>query len=179
MTMSATAAPAAVTELADGFVRLMRTFNRARDQYHADDNDLEWHQAIVLKSIHQLGPLRLGRLADHLRLDPSTLSRHVSTLVKDGFVERVADQEDGRASVLRVTPKADPVLAEIEARRVEFFASVVTDWSEADIRDFVGSLSRFESDFRRRLEQLSPAPTPSSPNSSQTEAASAAAPEEN
>ncbi len=156
--------------VADQFVRVMRAFNRAREHYHSDSAELEWHPAIVLKTISLHGPLRLGKLADHMHLDPSTLSRHVSSLVKHGYVERVADQDDGRASVLRTTPKAAPVLADVDARRVQFFRAILADWSDAEIRAFAGGLERFEHDFSREIDRLTTEQNPAAPT---------AAPEEN
>ena len=60
----------------------------------------------MLKCLQTEGPLRAGALADCLQSDPSTVSRQVAALVKDGLLERRADPDDGRASLLVLTDAA-------------------------------------------------------------------------
>jgi DNA-binding MarR family transcriptional regulator len=58
----------------------------------------------VLHHLAVGGPCRSGTLADALSLDASTVSRHVRSLVGEGLVEGSRDPEDGRATVLTITP---------------------------------------------------------------------------
>src|SRR5436309_648324 len=51
----------------------------------------------VLMAIAQAGPRRLNDLAEEFGLDKSTMSRHVSTLIRLGLVDRDPDPVDGRA----------------------------------------------------------------------------------
>ena len=66
--------------------------------------------------------MRAGALAECMQSDPSTVSRQVAALVKDGLLERRADPADGRASLLVLTEKADAVLADHDRVRLEYFA---------------------------------------------------------
>src|SRR5262245_11500612 len=59
---------------------------------------------ILLKNLIHMGPSRSSALAAAVHSDPSTVSRQVAALVRDGLVERRADQDDGRASLLAATP---------------------------------------------------------------------------
>ena len=54
----------------------------------------------LLKALAMHGPRRSSELAAAVHSDPSTVSRQVAALVRDGLIERQADPEDGRASVL-------------------------------------------------------------------------------
>lgn len=133
-----------VAAVADNFVGLMRSFNRARDRMlAAAADDVEWSSHILLNVLRKGGPMRAGAIAEGLQSDPSTVSRQVAALVRDGLVERRADPDDGRASLLVLTAKADGVLAEHDQRRLEFFATVLDGWTDADVRRFADQLGRF------------------------------------
>ena len=71
------------------------------------------------------------------------MSRQVASLVKDGLLERRSDPDDGRASLLALTDKADDVLAEHDRIRLDYFAQMLDGWSETDLRLFAGLLDRF------------------------------------
>ena len=133
-----------VAAVADNFVELMRSFNRARARMlAAAADDVEWSSHILLNMLRNGGPMRAGALAECVQSDPSTVSRQVAALVRDGLVERRADPDDGRASLLVLTPKADTVLAAHDRRRLEYFAKLLDGWSEAELRRFAGQLRRF------------------------------------
>lgn len=133
-----------VAAVADNFVELMRSFNRARARMlAAAADDVEWSSQILLNVLRNSGPMRAGALAECVQSDPSTVSRQVAALVRDGLIERRADPDDGRASLLALTPKADSVLAAHDQRRLDYFAEVLDGWSEAELRRFAGQLRRF------------------------------------
>ncbi len=60
-------------------------------------------QCLVLMDIDDSGPLTMGQLASHLRLDHSTLSRTVDGLVQKGLVERLQDDSDRRMVWIQLT----------------------------------------------------------------------------
>ena len=67
-----------------------------------------WSDPGAFPVLHHLavrGPSRQGPLADALGLDASTVSRHVRSLVADGWVEVARDPDDGRATVLTITAR--------------------------------------------------------------------------
>jgi DNA-binding MarR family transcriptional regulator len=133
-----------VAAVADRFVALMRTFGKARARMlAAAAHDVEWSAHVVLKCVENEGPMRASAIADLLRSDPSTVSRQVASLVKDGLLERRSDPDDGRASLLALTDKADDVLAEHDRIRLDYFAQMLDGWSETDLRRFAGLLGRF------------------------------------
>ena len=137
-----------IADVADNFVALMRSFNQARTRMlAAAAHDVEWSAHVLLRALANEGPMRAGALAECVRSDPSTVSRQVATLVRDGLLERRADPVDGRASLLVLTPRADDVLAEHDEIRLQHFARMLADWSERDLRRFATLLQRFTADF--------------------------------
>jgi DNA-binding MarR family transcriptional regulator len=142
------AAEAPVTEVADNFVALMRSFARTKARFMAAaEHNVEWSAQIILRQLANEGPMRASSLAECLHSDPSTVSRQVAALVKEGLVERRADPEDGRASILALTPKADSVIAKHEQLRVQHFAGMLSEWNDRDLRRFADLLRRFTHDF--------------------------------
>ena len=137
-----------VTGFADTFVRLMRAFVRARTRMlAAAQHDVEWSAHIMLKVLETEGPMRSSALADAIQSDPSTVSRQVAALVKDGLVERRADPVDGRASLLVLTDKAADVLTDHDDIRTQHFAHMLDGWSARDVHQFARLLERFTDTF--------------------------------
>lgn len=137
-----------VGEVADTVVQLMRSLQRAKARYLAlARHDVEWSAQLILRQLAAHGPMRASAIADYLQSDPSTVSRQVATMVKDGLLERRADPEDGRASILALTSKADAVIAEHERLRHTHFEDLLADWSERDLSRFATLLRRFATDL--------------------------------
>jgi DNA-binding MarR family transcriptional regulator len=143
-----------VAAVADTFVALMRIFVRTRSKLlAAAQHDVEWSAHVLLRAL-STGPMRASALAEAVESDPSTVSRQVAALVRDGFVERRADPEDGRASLLVLTAKADEVLRAQNEIRVEHFNRMLSDWSAHDLRTFAELLGRFTADYDEANTEL-------------------------
>jgi DNA-binding MarR family transcriptional regulator len=95
------------------------------------------------------GPQRAGDVAEAVCSDPSTVSRRVAALVKDGLIERHADPDDGRASLLAVTPKGHAALERSRRRKAEIFANTLSAWPIEKRRALVALLGEFTDDFQR------------------------------
>jgi DNA-binding MarR family transcriptional regulator len=144
-----------VVAVADNFVALMRNFQKTRARLMAAAaNDVEWSAHVLLKCLHSEGPMRASAIADVVHSDPSTVSRQVAALVKDGLLERRADPADGRASILVLTPAADEVLAEHDRIRLEHFERMLEGWSDSDLRRFAGLLGRFTEAYATNIDWI-------------------------
>lgn len=108
----------------------------------------------LLKALAMHGPRRSSELAATVHSDPSTVSRQVATLVRDGLVERQADPEDGRASVLVPTERGLELLAEQRKRMALALAQVVRNWDPDDVSRFLELFERFVADHERALPKL-------------------------
>ena len=109
---------------------------------------------ILLKTLVHQGPSRSSALAAAIHSDPSTVSRQVAALVRDGLVERRADQEDGRASLVAATPKGVALLEDFRSRMGLALARVVKDWAPDELERFVELFERFVGDHERFLPTL-------------------------
>jgi len=89
-------------------------------------------------------------LAAHCALDPSTISRAVAALVRDGLVRRAADPSDGRASTLALTPHGREVLDGTNAWYEEELAEALKGWTADDLATLSALLQRFCDDLMNR-----------------------------
>jgi MarR family transcriptional regulator for hemolysin len=69
--------------------------------------------------------IRQAALAESLEVKPITLTRLIDRLEAAGWVRRTADPEDRRASLLYLTPKAQPILDQMWARADEARADLL------------------------------------------------------
>ncbi len=86
----------------------------------------EAHAITELTRVGALGQVELGR---RLHLEKSSVSRVVAQLVRRGWVERLADQRDGRASLLRLTAAGQEAalqLAQARAAKVARLLAHIT-----------------------------------------------------
>src|SRR4051794_11945552 len=120
-----------VSTLSDQVPRFMRLAHAIKSSLGADSRDRA--ALVLLFPLVRLGPLRQGALADLVHADPSTVSRHVTSLVERGFVTRVADETDGRASRLVVTDAGHAQLEELRHQREAHLESITAAWTEEDL----------------------------------------------
>ncbi|MBB5957018.1 DNA-binding MarR family transcriptional regulator [Saccharothrix tamanrassetensis] len=90
-------------------------------------------------------------LARRTGLDPSTVSRAVAALVADGLVERRADPDDGRASVLVVTAAGHAVLAEARGWYADLLNRALANWSPSEVEALTSALGRLNTDVEGAL----------------------------
>lgn len=109
---------------------------------------------MLIKTLAHLGPSRSSALATAVHSDPSTVSRQIATLVRDGLVERRADPEDGRASVLVPTETGLKLLEEQRRRIGLALARVVRQWAPEEVDRFLDLLDRFVADHERSLPEM-------------------------
>ena len=133
-------------------IRLVRLLERKHAQYRAEHPDaVERPTYMLLVHLVKDGPQRASALAESVHSDPSTVSRQIAQLVRLGLVERTADPEDGRATLLAATAEGHRVFEENRRTRTERIAELLAGWDPADRRRFAQLLARFTSDFETTI----------------------------
>lgn len=129
-------------------VRLVRASHAIRGQIHARQGEgLEWAGYMLLLQLCKEGPQRSSALAANACIDPSTVSRQVSQLVSLGLVERRADPDDGRASLLAATDQGQARHQAVHDRRDRAFSHLLDGWSDDDVRLLTDLLHRLNESF--------------------------------
>jgi DNA-binding MarR family transcriptional regulator len=149
----ADAATGSDVDLIDAVLDLIHTFATIKVRLAAvRDGDQSPVQA--LGKLIAGGPARSGELASRMCADPSTVSRQVAALVRTGLVQRQADPDDGRASVLAPTEAGLARFAEHRSRRAQAMAPAVADWSDEDRATFAQLLRRFVGGVSEHREEI-------------------------
>jgi DNA-binding MarR family transcriptional regulator len=136
--------PQTVAGVAESFSDLQRTVRRAKARLLATSGeDIDSATQAVLHTVGARGPMRASALAVCVQSDFSTVSRQAATLVRRGLLERRADQDDGRASLLAVTAAGQAAIDQHERGKQAFFEAVLSGWSDAEMQHFTQQLARF------------------------------------
>ena len=106
-----------------------------------DALDLGQVDALDLLVFH--GPVRMGELAESLRVDASTATRAVNRLVDTGLAQRRRSDEDGRVMVVAITKRGNEVHRALTARRREALEGILTDFNARDRQQLAALLERF------------------------------------
>ncbi|MDT7554506.1 MAG: hypothetical protein QOI16_3042, partial [Pseudonocardiales bacterium] len=102
--------------LVDEFWALSRRL-RAMAREALAEWDVTPSQARALGVLRRHGPLRLGDLAEHLRIVPRSATEVVDALEERALVDRRPDPADRRATLVALTARGDEVAAGIRAAR--------------------------------------------------------------
>lgn len=89
--------------------------------------DISVTQCYALEALAEHGPLRLGALAERLRLDKSTASRVIGALVRKGYAAQGRDARDRRAVAIAITRAGRRLYERITAELIEQQKLVVAD----------------------------------------------------
>jgi DNA-binding MarR family transcriptional regulator len=107
---------------------------------------------VILCLLDDHGPQRLGQIACVFRLDPSTITRQVQTVVRLGLAEKTTDPSDRRASILSLTTEGKAAVNSARESRQQFLAMLLDGWTDAERERFLGYLTRFNGEIRAWLE---------------------------
>jgi len=119
-------------------VRHLETFGRRSSLYVRVDRA----GYLVMRMLDELGPVTANALARSLRLDSSTVTRQITALESQGFVERCANPADGRSSTIVLTPQGRQSMRDVEAERRRHIEALVSGWEDAGQVDLGIALTR-------------------------------------
>ncbi len=130
-----------IRALSEQMPRFMRVIHGLKNQ-HAAEGGRDRAAHVLLFPLCRVGALRQGALADLVHADRSTISRHVTALVEQGLVRRVADESDGRASVLVITDAGRVQLDRLRAEREAYLRQVTAGWTDEELTTFTALFDR-------------------------------------
>ncbi|MEO8328412.1 MAG: MarR family transcriptional regulator [Candidatus Nanopelagicales bacterium] len=104
----------------------------------------------LLAHLIEMGPTRLGDLAEHACLSPSTVSRHVKELEDAGYLLRARETDDKRATVLEVSPAGQVLVEATVAHKLEVLSRAVESWSADDTSTMTTMLRRLADSLAQR-----------------------------
>jgi DNA-binding MarR family transcriptional regulator len=99
---------------------------------------------------------RMSELADALRVDPSTATRAVQRLLRDGLAERAANADDGRVVMVSITPSGVARHDAVVAVRRSFFGSVLAEFERGERERLAELLERLVGAVDHYVDRLDP-----------------------
>jgi DNA-binding MarR family transcriptional regulator len=117
------------TTAEDAVLRLLLVMGR-RIRARLDGDTVDPAQAALLNVLKNDGAMRLGDLAEAMRLDASTVSRHVHQLGDRGLLALDPDPEDGRARIVAITDAGLTGLQHTLDQRRAVVAAAMADWPD-------------------------------------------------
>lgn len=141
---SAEARDAHALEIEQGVAVLYRA-SKARVKRLVEhlDPDMQTAGYLVLRYVMANEPIRAGDIATALSMDKSAVSRQLTTLRDSGLIEAQPDPEDGRASLVVASDKANERLDEFRTELKSDYERILASWDAADIEAFARLLKKF------------------------------------
>lgn len=96
-------------------------------------------------------PLRVGEIADRMQVVGPHITRQVQALEQRGLVQRIADPNDKRASLIEPTPAGTQAAQTYLTTVLGFFREVVAEWPAQDRADLGRLLGKLADDITARL----------------------------
>ena len=98
---------------------IVRTARRLRQEA---GTELSPSLTAALATVQRHGPMTPSELASRERIQRPTATRVLARLEEMGLVARTADPQDGRSTLIAVTPPAVALLDELRTRKTAFLA---------------------------------------------------------
>ena len=139
-----------IEEIRRALVTLRRLFQRKElaelwSAAFGEDTQLDYTELRLLDAVGMSPSTTVGDVAQRLGIDPSRASRQVSRAVASGYLERRAEQADGRKVVLAVTRAG----ASLQKRGSDLTRARIVlataRWSAREREQFAALFSRFAS----------------------------------
>jgi DNA-binding MarR family transcriptional regulator len=119
----------------DRFSRVMMSVARGLGRIgreRARSGDVTPQQAETLQLIAERGAVSTSTLATLLGIDPSTASRNLSGLEREGFITRKKGSDDGRQTDVRLSPRGKRTAESVTTDAAGAFAELIEKVSRGD-----------------------------------------------
>lgn len=138
---------------------LLRLADRNRRRSRRLEGTLERSAYLALGRLIEEGPAGINEIADHLRLDASTVTRQVLQMEAAGHVSRGRDEADARRSVIAATPTGIAAWEATRRARADVYAEVLAEWDDDALDVLARSLTRLNASLDASLDASTrPAP---------------------
>jgi DNA-binding MarR family transcriptional regulator len=112
--------------------------------------NLDRSEYLLLSELELAGPLAINVLAEHLLLNLSTASRQIAVLESKDYVKRYPDTNNGRISLIEITPGGLDILHKVQKARHDAYADILKEWNGDRLQHLEDSLTRLNRDLKQR-----------------------------
>lgn len=97
----------------------------------------------LLIAVWNAETIRMNALAHMMGLKPRTITEHVDALERDGLIQRIADPDDRRATLLKLTEEAHSQVLQIKADQEQISEKLLTNLSPQQRSELIQLLTLF------------------------------------
>jgi DNA-binding MarR family transcriptional regulator len=103
----------------------------------------------LLTVIRREGPIRLTELAMNIGVGKPSVSRQIAFLESLGLVSKEADPQDRRAQSIRLTPKGEEKMHQVQDARRQVFQERLREWPVEDLQELARYMAKLNSTYER------------------------------
>ncbi len=101
----------------------------------------------LLAIIRKDGPIRLTELASCIGVGKPSVSRQIAFLESLGLVYKEADPQDGRAQSIRLTPKGEEKMHQVQDARRQVFRDRLGEWPLEEIQTLAHYMTKLNAAY--------------------------------
>jgi DNA-binding MarR family transcriptional regulator len=101
----------------------------------------------LLTVIRREGPIRLTDLAMNIGVGKPSVSRQIAFLESIGLVSKEADPLDGRAQSIRLTPRGEEKMHQVQDARRQVFRERLGEWPVQDLEELARYMAMLNSTY--------------------------------
>ncbi|MTI94597.1 MAG: MarR family transcriptional regulator [Firmicutes bacterium] len=124
-------------ELIQNMVRTLQIFERGKLSRHG----FTMSQCYTLFNVQQHAALTMNQLSEKMNLDTSTMTRIVSTLVRDGYLVRERSPEDRRVIHVRLTETGKEAVGELSQAVREYYSLIIQAIPQGEVESVLKSVN--------------------------------------
>lgn len=111
--------------------------------------DIDRPSAVILQTLllSERGFCRVQDMAVRLGIEPPSVTRKTQELEQAGYLRRVPDPADRRATDLHITGRGRVIAKRLWKAQRSMLADTLEDWNPADRRQFVKLFEQFSNDL--------------------------------
>ncbi|MDQ0189355.1 MarR family transcriptional regulator [Alicyclobacillus cycloheptanicus] len=134
----------------DQFLTYWQAINRhlRRGMLSAGTEHITRLQWMLLRHVHKASNTTMGSLAEKFGVRPSTVSQMTDRLEKAGLVTRLSGTQDARQKVVRLTPKGEELIHQVEAVWAERLVQGLNHFTDSELAQLIELLGRLANAMR-------------------------------
>lgn len=113
--------------------------------------DLDRASYLIARTLDDAGAISINGLASALGVDATTITRQVATMEAAGLLERRADPDDGRVSIVSLSRRGRTAMRTVQLARKKRIAALLREWTQSDRRELARLLAKFNAELNHDI----------------------------
>ena len=106
-------------------------------------------QCYVLLELKKNQGLTMNELSEKMNLSTSTMTRIISNLVRDGYIEREKDQSDRRIVIVKLTEEGIMAAEKLDESIMNYYQKIVYNLPEGKVEEVLNSVELLINAFEK------------------------------